>query len=177
MGLLLALMPTDAVSVPGRDGVYSVLWPLAPVLVGTWAVAGLRSAFLDCRLASVRRLSDRACVAAILVCGAHLTVFAAPGYQHVVLHRNLAFTLGAAMASVCLLPRSSAWIPIVIPPMVMWLMGTRSVGPPRPWAVLLRPETDHTAMSVAVFLYGAGAFLFLRAATVRGPSGPSPAPR
>jgi len=161
VGVLLLLTPRNTVAVPGRDGVYSVLWPLVPVLVGMWVIAGLRPAYLDIRLTAVRRVFDRALAVAGSSAGAMLVVGVAPAAQHTVLYRNVAYTLGVSFICVATLPRSFAWIPSVIPPMIMWLLGTRSDGPPQGWAVLLRPEDDHAALAVAVAAYAVGTTLLL----------------
>ena len=161
VGVLLLLAPRNTVAVPGRDGVYSVLWPLAPVLVGMWVIAGLRPAYLDLRLTAVRRILDRAIAVAVTSAGAMLVVGVAPADQHAILYRNIVYTLGVSFICVSTLPKSTAWIPTVTPPMIMWLLGTRSTGPPQAWAVLLRPEDDHAALAVAVLAYAVGTTLML----------------
>jgi hypothetical protein len=161
VAVLLLLTPRNTVAVPGRDGVYSVLWPLAPVLVGMWAIAGLRPAYLDLRLTAVRRILDRAIAVAVTSAGAMIVVGVAPADQRTVLYRNVVYTLGVSFICVSTLPKSTAWIPTVIPPMMMWLLGTRSEGPPQRWAVLLRPEDDHAALTVAVAAYAVGSALLL----------------
>jgi hypothetical protein len=161
IGVLLRLMPRNTVAVPGREGVYSVLWPLAPVLVGMWVIAGLRPTYLDIRLTAVRRVLDRTLAVAVTSVGAVLVVSVAPAAQHAVLYRNVAYTLGASFLCLATLPRSVAWIPTVIPPMIMWLLGTRTDGPPQRWAVLLRPEDDHAAIAVAAYAVGTALLLVL----------------
>lgn len=55
--------------------------------------------------------------------------------------RNVLLSLGLALYGAWLLPPGAAWVPPVLVPIVMWLVGTKPHGAVEKWAVMLQPST------------------------------------
>jgi len=162
VSLMLAWVPPSSVPVPTEEGVASVVWPLLPALLvltlppllefpGRYPErSGARS------VEQLRALT----VLATLSAGA-LVIICAPPSEAVVVLRNLLLLVGLVLALARLLPWGLAWVPVVFVPIVMWLYGTRQLHQVEPWAILLRPQDDGTALGIAIGTCAAGLVIYL----------------
>jgi hypothetical protein len=134
------LVPAGPVPVPAGGGVESLLWPLLPLLAALGVPGVLGAAFGDlertsCRPAALLRLGSLACCSVVLALDA---VLATPFDERVV-WRNTAFLFGLAILATRLVPRPMRWQPLVLVPLVMWLLGSDEHRRIRPWNLLLLP--------------------------------------
>lgn len=155
------MLPQRAVTVLGREGVASVVWPLAPAVLA--ALVPAATAFGS---RSLERTTGRSRVGlrlrsvgmAGLASGA---VVAGSPLDLAVTARSVAVLVGIAYLAVAVLPSGVAWTPIVLYPLSCWLLGTRPNEDHAVWAVPLRPIGDQAAHRAAVVLVvlGVGAYL------------------
>jgi hypothetical protein len=166
-GLLWLAAPLRLYDVPAREGVQGALWPLVPALFaaplpavfGTAAELSERMAPYPARLRSLALLLIAGLAAALITCGAPLDTSVAL--------RNTLLLVGLALCSSWLLPAAAAWAPVVLTPMVMWLVGTKPYGQVESWAVLLLPGSVAYTWIVTAVVLGAGITGYLR----NGPRG------
>lgn len=162
LGASMALLRVwDApVEVPGRDDVRALVTPLVPVFAALVTAEGSRIAGRDLeRLSSVGnrflRVGYGVAVLALLI-GTALVGHPA---DRLLLLRNGILLTGVGIGAASVLPPRSAWPPVVLLPMVSWLLGSRGLGePPAPWAVLLLPAGSVVA-GAAAFVVAAASFL------------------
>lgn len=152
------------IDVPGRDDVRALVSPLVPVVVALVAADGSRVGRRDLeRLSSIgdRNLRIGYCVAVL----ASLVVVALAGQEsdRFVLLRNGLLLAGVGIGGATVLSPSIAWPPVVLLPMVCWLLGSRGVGvAPAPWAVLLLPDRSVAAGSAVLLVVVASVLAYLR---------------
>jgi len=154
--------------VPGREGVSSVVWPLAPSLFALALPAAAETAYRDIdRTAGSpvarRRLAILACTVTIPAAGVGLAALTVhPEGPVDVVVRNGACMVGLALMGVVWLPRWAVWAPLVLVPAGMWILGTQPAGrPPAPWAILLHPSGSTAARAIALVTFGIGASAYL----------------
>ena len=151
-------------TVPGRQDVAEIIWPLAPCLLAIAVPAAAARAHSDqerCapRSGQIRRLLF---AVALMAIAGLLASGLAPLHSFVVVARNTLLLCGMALGATVLLPSSTRWIPPSFIPIVMWLLGARSAGQaPAGWAVLLHEGRSATAAGVAVAFFAVGAGLYV----------------
>jgi hypothetical protein len=147
-------VPRAAVAIPATDGASSVLWPLVPTLVALAMTPVLCTAYDDLeRTAGRPGCVLRGC--ALAACAAAAGLAAVPGvrFDAMVVARNSVLLTGLAVASAALLPRTTAWVPVVVLPIVTWLLGTDPVTRRlAAWAVLLAPSATAAGWVAAAML-------------------------
>jgi hypothetical protein len=154
------LVPGAPVPIPAGGGVRSLLWPLVPVVacLGVPAVLGATDGDLErtsSRPAALLRLGALGCCVAALGGVAALGV----RFDATVIWRNTALLLAVAVVSTRLLPKAMRWQPLVLLPVLMWLLGTDEHRLIRPWALLLLPGDRPAAMAISVAAFAlAGAW-------------------
>lgn len=75
--------------------------------------------------------------------------------------RNALLGIGIGTLSVCLLPRTAAWLPATVYAMVCWVWGTEDLlGTARVWALPNHEMTSWLTLLVAVILWTGGAVLY-----------------
>ncbi|HXF72450.1 MAG TPA: hypothetical protein VNO79_07575 [Actinomycetota bacterium] len=140
-----AVVPARALPVPGREGVSSLLWPLVPVLPALTVPGSAASARRDLERTGGRsQVALRAWFVAIVTAATGLACLAGIRFDLLIVWRNAAFMLGLTLACASVSPRG-AWLPAVVVPMLMWLVGTQPGGIVEPWALLLLPGSSTTA--------------------------------
>ena len=164
LGVAVLHLWSGPIEVPGRDDVAQMVWPLAPTLLALACLTGSRTA-----MGPSERITPRGAAAvragyllALGCFGASLLVASGPIADARVVARNDAFLCGLALLAAEVLPASAAWVPVVVVPMAMWLLGSNGLGSaPEPWAVLLEPAGSTAAARVAsgTLLAGAGCYL------------------
>lgn len=168
LGLAVVHLWSGPVEVPGRDDIAQIVWPLTPTLLALACLDGARTAhhpgeLLTPRGAVVVRTGYLGALAAL---GALLLVpaSAGAGVDASVLARNGTLLCGLALLTLELLPPAVAWTPLVVVPMLTWLLGSNGLGvPPEPWAVLLEPAGSATARTVTALVAAAGIGAYLGA--------------
>jgi hypothetical protein len=75
--------------------------------------------------------------------------------------RNATFLLGLTLASVALLPAAFAWLPSVLAPMSMWLLGIQRGGRSSMWAILFHSRSSLVAGVAALGLFALEVYCFL----------------
>lgn len=162
--VLLSVAWRGPLTVPGRQDVAELIWPLAPCLLAIVVPAAAARAHTDqerCapRSGPLRRLEFvGALVATALALASGLAVL----HSFVIVARNSLLLCGMALAATVLLPPSTRWIPPSFIPIVMWLLGARSAGQdPAGWAVLLHDPASLPAACVAAAIFIAGAGLYV----------------
>lgn len=170
LGLAGAVVLSSAwqgpVSIPVRQDVAEVVWPLAPCLFAL-VIPGVASrAHTDqerCapRSGWLRRAAFVAALAtAVLLSAGLLAVF----HPFEVVLRNGLMLVGLALAGTVVLPDSVRWIPVSFFPIVTWLLGARSAGqPPAGWAVLLHAPGSAPASWAAAGCLLVGTLLYVGA--------------
>lgn len=140
----------------------SLLWPLLPVLpvLGVPGVLGSVDGDLE-RLSARRPWVLR--VGALLCCVVVLAVVCALGsrFDLTVVCRNAAFLLGVAVWATVVLRPSYRWQPLVLGPVLMWLVGTDEHRRIRPWDVLLLPGDRSAPLIVALITFVTGAVAYV----------------
>lgn len=155
------LVPTRALAVLARDDVFSVLWPLTPVLLATLVPSAVAFDRRDLeRSAGRSAVSLRARCLGLVVAVAGVVTVASP-HDTVIGARSMGVFLGLVLVSLAVLPGAAAWVPVALYVPSCWLLGTRRDGIHAPWAVPLRPADDAVAMRVAVALAVVGGVAFL----------------
>ena len=153
----------SAVEVPGRTGVNSLIWPLAPTCLAL-AVAVISSAGhrVPERLATRSGWSLRLRFIGLLAfIVATISLTAAPAEQAIVA-RNTAGLLGVALLSEAVLPVEAAWVPVALLATLTWFFGPVGGGrPSSAWAVLLHPSDDGLAQAAALVTGALGVALYL----------------
>ncbi|MFF2653799.1 hypothetical protein [Streptomyces sp. NPDC058045] len=162
-GGLWVVTPMRMYEVPARDGVQGMLWPLVPVVfaaflpsvLGTAAEVPERCAARPGRLRAVT-------VGVVLLLAAGLVLFGVR--DPAVAARNTVLLVGAALVAAWLLPAAAGWAPVVVAPILMWLVGTRPHGAVAPWALLLVPAHGTAAwlswaVAVAALVVGTGGYV------------------
>ena len=164
------LLPRRSLAVLGRDGVYSVIWPLVPALLAVAVPAAVRfDARLLERVSGRPRWTLRARGLGLLAVVGAVVVAGSP-YDAATCARNLLILVGGALVAASLLPASVAWVPIALYPPCAWLLGTRTNEIHAAWAVPLRPAGDPLAWRVAVVVAMVGVVVHLVLGT-RGGAG------
>lgn len=165
----LFLVPVQAVPVPGREGVRSLLWPLIPTLPALAAPACASVGFRELERTGARSLPGSRAVCVVLASLATgLVCLAGWRFDLMILFRNAAFLLGTAFACTAISP-TAAWLPVSVIPMVMWLTGTQPGGIVEPWAILLLPRSSALAAWISWAAWGLGAGLLCSLRVGRGP--------
>ena len=156
------VVPVGPVAVPAGGGVESLLWPLLPT-AAVLAVPAL-VATADGELERVTGRCELAVrVRALAWTSAVLSLVAIMGgrFDADVVWRNTALLAGAALLASILLPAGSAWQPLVLIPLVCWLLGTDRHRHIRSWAVLLAPSERGSAEVTALVVLGTGVVAYL----------------
>lgn len=162
---VLVLMPTGSFEVPGRNGVYSVVWPLLPALLAVAIPSATARAGRELEVMAARDVRIvRLCFVGLAITASLLVSVTASGLDPAILARNHLLMLGLALVCRAFLAASIAWIPAVAVPIVMWLVGTHVGGAVSDWALLLLPAQSTGALFVAIgaFLAGTSAFCVKR---------------
>ncbi len=155
------------VVVPGRQGVESLVWPLAGGLVGVVvaAVAGALHELPErtaARPVRQQRLTFLATVVTLVVLG---SLAGGPSNAATVRLRNDGCLLGIACGSAALLPRPAAWVPVAAVVTVTWFFGPVGGGhAPHSWALLLLPAGHVWAAAIAAAVTLCGLVVFVRGA-------------
>ena len=158
------LLWNTPLSVPGRDDIAQIVWPLSPTFLSLACLTGARTAHHDAERLTPRgaALTRASYVVALAVFCAALLIPSGPVASRLVLARNDAFLCGLALLALELLPPAAAWTPLVVVPMLTWLLGSNGLGrAPEPWAVLLAPGASATAALAAVLALTGGAVLYI----------------
>ena len=164
----------DPLRVPGRGpGIEWVLSPLVPSLLAMATPDALRVAYEDVEILTWGRIAwSRIAVATFIVVLAVAAALAGEvtGDGRAVALRNSLQLAGLAFWSAMLLPRSIAWAPAFVVPVVTWLIGTPEPGEPVPgWALLLRDRSSTAALVVAVATAVSGVAVYVaREHAIRG---------
>jgi hypothetical protein len=148
------VVPAGPVPVPAADGAASVLWPLVPVVaaVGTLSVLGVPGRDLE-RTASMSGSRLRALVLACCLGATAVAVLPAIRFDLAVGARNAVALTGLAVAGATVLPAATAWLPVTVVPMTMWLLGTDTASRrTEQWAFLLAPAGSRPAWWAAAVL-------------------------
>ncbi|MGH9039134.1 MAG: hypothetical protein ACRDZ3_02780 [Acidimicrobiia bacterium] len=161
---VLATLWQGRIAVPMRRDVAEMIWPLAPCLLAftvpsvaarAWTAeerVAPRSGWLH-RLAFVGGVTGLAAAACAALAVLH---------PFSVLARNTAFLVGLALTGAVLLPASARWVPPVMVPISMWLLGGRPVGlEPAGWAVLLHDGDSAVASWAAAVSFAVGLGLYV----------------
>jgi len=163
------LWPSSAVSVPGREDVQAVIWPLSPVILGVALPTVLKQGYLDVRQVAAGWQRDRLELLAFISLASLFPVAAASEHEQLVLLRNTGLVIGLCLLATTFLPSAASWLPPTLGPMAMWLLGTHSLSPPDRWALLLQDRDEIVSRLVAGFLMIAGGTAYLtRRRRVRG---------
>jgi hypothetical protein len=162
--VLVWLVLPNEVPIPLRDGLSSVIWPLAPVLVAAAVPGSAATMHRDLERSAVRPLlASKSLLAMTIVIVA--SVVAAIGgllFDLEVVARNTAMLVGIGFLVTAWFPAWSRWLPVVFLPMAMWLLGARpSWLPPASWAVLLHPAGSGRATMIALVCALAGVASYL----------------
>lgn len=159
------VVPSGPVTVPARDGVRSLLWPLVPMLLAGALPTTLAAGYRDTELTAARsRTQLRGGVFLIALALSLAPSLVAVRFDILVIWRNTGFLIGLALLSTAALPQSAAWLPVCVVPMWMWLLGTTPDDKVESWAVLLQPSHSVTALitTLVLFSLGAGAYWTIR---------------
>jgi hypothetical protein len=151
------------IDVPGRD-IAQVTAPLVPAFLALACLIGARTAHhpgerITPRGAVVVRVGYLATLG-----GFAAVLLAASGSDadRWVLARNDALMCGLALLALELLPAAMAWTPLVLVPMLTWLLGSNGLGvAPEPWAVLLEPAGSTSAACASLAIVTAGTLVYL----------------
>jgi hypothetical protein len=153
------------IDVPGREDVAETIWPLTSAFVAMACLTGARLAHTDgVRLSPRGAVQLRAGYLAVLTCSASAAVLvtSSSAGDRTVLARNDAMLCGISLAAVELLPPAIGWTPLVLIPMLTWLLGSNGGGvAPEPWAVLLHPAGSPAARTTAAGLLLIGTVVYL----------------
>lgn len=153
------------VFVPGRNGIASLLWPLAGA-IPAMVIAGAAGALHD-RPEQVAKRSPICQRAGFVFLVMTLFAFGAlisgpPGWLALRLRlRNDLGLAGFALGSAVLLDRSVAWIPTAAVTVIMWFFGPDFGGRIKGWAVLLQPTGLSGPDGITAAIAVAGAMLFI----------------
>ena len=156
----------DPLRVPGRGpDIEWVLSPLIPSLLAMSTPDALGVAHEDLEIVAGHRVACRraAVAAVIIVVSVAAAVCGEPaGDARTVAIRNALQLVGIAFWSAMLLPRTIAWAPAMLVPLIMWLIGTPDPGRPVPdWALLLRDDRSQLAGTAAAFTLTTGALAYM----------------
>jgi hypothetical protein len=139
---------------------------LVPALLAMVTPDALRVAHEDVEILSWGRVvRSRLGVATAMVVIALAAALAgeATSDGRAVAARNSLQLVGLACWSAMLLPRSIAWAPVFVVPVIVWLIGTPDPGDPVPsWALLLRDRCSTAALNVSVATAVTGVAVYLR---------------
>ena len=152
------------VAVPGRQGVESLVWPLAGGLIAIVVAAVSGALFEVPELMAARPgVAQRATFIALTASNIALAaVLGGPASASMIRLRNDLGLLGLALASATLLPRVAAWFPPAVVIVVVWFFGPVGGGqPPHSWAVLLGGQRDAPAAIVTMTAGIGGVITFL----------------
>lgn len=162
---LARMLPQRPVVVLGRDGVVSVVWPLAPAVLAAMvpAATAFGSRWLE-RTTGRTRVGLRLRSIGLSGLASGVMIAGSP-LDPAITARSVAVLLGVAYLAVAVLPSAVAWVPIVLYPMACWLLGTRANEDHAAWAVPLRPIEDPAAQrsAVALAVLAVGTYLALGA--------------
>ncbi|MGH9035144.1 MAG: hypothetical protein ACRD0O_05215 [Acidimicrobiia bacterium] len=152
------------VSIPVRQDVAEVVWPLAPCLFALVIPGVAARAHTDQERCAPRSAWRRRAVfvgvlgAGMLLAATLLSIF----HPFSVVARNGLLLVGLALACTIGLPQSTRWIPVSFFPIVTWLLGARSAGDdPAGWAVLLHAPGSAPAFWAATGCFLAGTVLYV----------------
>lgn len=159
--IILAAIPGGSLPIPGREGVFALVWPLMPIVASFGIpilVARNRSTLetLSPRATSIRVST----LAAVLLIQVSLLMPSISWYGIVVLRNYMIFFGVSAIFSILVTPRG-AWAALVGPTMVIWLLGTDLAGEAKPWAVLLLGPDSRFALFLGASLAIIGVFLMI----------------
>lgn len=163
-GLMLIHVLTGPVEVPGRDDVAQSTWPLASAFLGLACLTGSRTAHRAGERITPKGASTvrAGYLAALALASACLLPLRGATADPTVLARNDALLCGAALLAVELLPAAAAWAPLVVLPMLTWLLGSNGdTVPPETWAVLLHPAGSSVARATASVVLATGAVVYV----------------
>lgn len=158
-------VPPGRVTVPARDGVQSLLWPLVPALLAVAVPTSLSSAYREGELTAARSALQLRMTAMVSVALLSLGIsLVGLRFDILVIWRNSLFLMGLALLATAIQPPTTAWIPVCGAPIAMWLLGPGYDETISAWAVLLHPRTSAIAWtsSIGVFALGAAAYLWFR---------------
>jgi hypothetical protein len=162
------VVPVGPVAVPAGGGVESLLWPLLPTVAVLAVPAVVATADGELERATGRpELAVR--VRALAWCAAVLSLVGLLGerFDGVVVWRNTALLGGAALLASIVLPAAAAWQPLVLLPLVCWLLGTDRQRHIRGWAILLAPAERGSAEVAALVVLVTGVVAYLVVPWVR----------
>lgn len=159
--LLLLLVPSDALAVPGQAGVKSVVWPIAPTVAVLGVPAALSRAFDDLERTATHRHRRRVYIMLLWAALSFAGCAAGASFDLVIVARNWMTMYGIALAATGLVSASLAWIPLCFLPISMWLMGTHIDQSVSAWAVLLQPRSSTASLLASILAVGLGAGVFL----------------
>ena len=168
-GVALRQFVGGFVAVPGRQGVESLVWPLAGgiVAVVVAAVAGALHELPErtaARSAVRQRLSFLAVVVTFVVIG---SLAGGPTDVATARVRNDCCLLGIACGSAAALPRPAAWVPVAMIVTITWFFGPVGGGhAPHAWALLLQPPRHIAAATTAAVVTVCGLAVFVQGAPV-----------
>lgn len=151
------------VTVPGRGGIQSLVWPLAgglPAMV----VAGAAGSLLEAPELLARRSPSwqRGVFVAVTVTGTVIAACLSSQLGHMpVTLRNDLLLLGSAWSASVLLSPGIAWIVPALIVVVTWFFGPGSTGSVAAWAVLLHPIGSIVAGVVSAVVFSSGAVAFI----------------
>lgn len=166
--LPVLLAPVEFLGVPVRDAAASIFLNAA-LLAGTVVAfplgapwSELDEALPDRPLRDLRLVWFMAVtVAAVLAGAAAVAVREDAALLMPFYGRNVLLGLGIGALSVCLLPRTVAWLPATAYAMVCWVWGTEDqLGTARVWALPNHDLTSWLSLLVAVSLWAGAAALY-----------------
>jgi hypothetical protein len=148
--LLLAVIPGGPLAVPGRAGVFALVWPLVPA-VGAAMLPSLlhRHRFVLREGATPRTGHRHAADGAVFIVTQFALLATCIWFPTAILLRNSTMFIGFVALSAALLGARQAWFPLVFAVALTWLLGTGEGGTVRPWALPLHGPGSSAAWAGA----------------------------
>lgn len=150
---LLWLVPGGLVPVPGREGVFALVWPLLPLLAACAVPEVMSRALTPTEIIAPRSWLRRlGTMSGALLVQLSTLLLAAFSHEPTVIIRNYVLYFGLAAIHSGIFEPRSAWAVLVAPTIVVWLLGTDLGGNPKPWALFLLPPESIVAATAALAL-------------------------
>jgi len=163
IGVVLRRLVAGLVTVPGRDGIQGLVWPLAggiPAMVVAGAAGVLHEPpeLLAGRPPVIQRGAFAALLAAGVVVGARL---GGPTDLSPMRLRDDLALVGLGLGASIVLARATAWLAPAVVVVVTWFFGPGRVGSTAGWAVLLLPTGRNVPDLTCAIVALGGTALFM----------------